>query len=125
MQLTKLTQSDVEILEVKVGVVRIVVRCDDIAATIIRQQLAKSQLLHTFLKHCVVLLVPKNTAPVNGDPYLYQFSIQPQQTFQFISQKMFMKITTVLGSCTGCGKYFFTFPRALWDNICCTHLCPL
>jgi len=59
MQLTKLTQSDVEILEVKVGVVRIVVCCDDIAATIIRQQLAKSQLLHTSLKHCVVLLVPK------------------------------------------------------------------
>jgi hypothetical protein len=58
MQLTELTQSAVEILEVKVGVVRIVVRCDDIAATIIRQQLAKAQLLHAFLQHRVVLFVP-------------------------------------------------------------------
>ena len=58
MQLTKLTQSAVEILEVKVGVVRIVVRCDDVAVTIIREQLAKAQLLHAFLQHCVVLLVP-------------------------------------------------------------------
>jgi len=49
MQLTELTQSAVEILKVEVGVVRIVIRCDDIAATVIRQQLAKSQLLHPSL----------------------------------------------------------------------------
>jgi hypothetical protein len=72
MQLTELTQSAVEILKVEVGVVRIVIRCDDIAATVIRQQLAKSQLLHTSLKHHVILLVPKKkTAPLNRDSYLY------------------------------------------------------
>jgi hypothetical protein len=81
MQLTKLIQSAVEILEVKVGVVRIVIGCDDIASTIIRQQLAKAQLLHAFLQHCVVLLVPKTTAPVNRDSYLCHGSIQSQQTF--------------------------------------------
>ena len=59
MQLTKLIQSAVEILEVKVGVIRIVICCDDIASTIIRQQLAKAQFLHAFLQHCVVLLVPE------------------------------------------------------------------
>jgi hypothetical protein len=70
MQLTELTQSAVEILEVKVWVVRIVVCCDDVASKIIREQLAKTQLLHAFLQHYVVLLVPETTATVNSDSYL-------------------------------------------------------
>ena len=37
MELTELTQSAVEILEVKVWVIRIVICCDYIASTIIRQ----------------------------------------------------------------------------------------
>ena len=70
--LTELTQSAVEILEIKVGVIRIVVCRDDIATTIIRQQLAKAQLFHAFLQQCVVLLVPKTTAPVKRDSYIYK-----------------------------------------------------
>jgi hypothetical protein len=67
MQLTELTQSAVEILEVKVWVVGIVISCDDIATTVIRQQLVKSQLLHASLQHRVVLFVPKkNSARQQG-----------------------------------------------------------
>jgi hypothetical protein len=39
--------------------VGIVVCCDDIASTVIRQQLAKAQFFHAFLQHCAVLLVPE------------------------------------------------------------------
>ena len=35
-----------------------------------------------------------------------------------------MKAATVIISSTMCFKYFFTFPRALWDNICCKYLYP-
>jgi hypothetical protein len=124
MQLTELTQPAVEILKVKVWVIGIVICCDDIAATIIRQQLAKSQLLHASLQHRVVLLVSKkNSASQQGFISLPLFHSTATNISVYFPED-FHENCNCPWFMYNIVKVFFTFPSALWDNTCCTYLCP-